>query len=58
MAIGDFDKYECDLYYLLTIKETAKEIAYARTCIAFYDTELKKVAPIPEEFMNKFLKVA
>ncbi|WP_315980855.1 thioesterase family protein [Aliamphritea spongicola] len=47
IAVGDFNKYGCDIYYLLTNKQTAVEIAHAKTGIVFFDYEARKVTGIP-----------
>ncbi len=58
VAVGDFNKYGCDFYYLLSNKKTAVEIALAKTGVVFYDYEAKKVVAIPEGFKAKLLKEA
>lgn len=50
VAVGDFNKYGCDIYYLLSNKKTAKEIAHAKTGIVFFDYDQRKVVPVPEQF--------
>tara|TARA_R110002167_G_scaffold101150_8_gene263784 strand:+ start:162 stop:596 length:435 start_codon:yes stop_codon:yes gene_type:complete len=58
VGIGDFNKYGCDFYYLLSNHETAVEIAHAKTGVVFFDYEQRKVTLIPEEFKAKFIKQA
>lgn len=50
VAVGDFNKYGCDIYYLLSNKKTAKEIAHAKTGIVFFDYDQRKVVPVPAQF--------
>lgn len=56
IAVGDFNKYGCDIYYLLTNKQTAVEIAHAKTGIVFFDYEARKVAGIPQAFQDNIRK--
>ncbi|MGH1461500.1 MAG: acyl-CoA thioesterase [Neptuniibacter sp.] len=56
VAMGDFNKYGCDIYYLISNKQTAVEIAHAKTGIAFFDYEVRKIQSIPENFINKVIK--
>lgn len=57
IALGDFNKYGCDIYYLLSNKKTAEEIAHAKTGIVFFDYDKRKVSPIPGGFMDKVVKL-
>lgn len=56
VAVADFNKYGCDLYYLLSNKDTAVEIAHAKTGIVFFDYNERKVVAVPEGFRNKMLR--
>ncbi|GAA0701931.1 thioesterase family protein [Marinobacterium maritimum] len=56
VTVADFNKYGCDLYYLLSNKETAVEIAHAKTGIVFFDYNERKVQTVPEGFRNKMLR--
>lgn len=56
VTVADFNKYGCDLYYLLSNKDTAVEIAHAKTGIVFFDYEERKVQTVPEGFRNKVLR--
>lgn len=56
IAVGDFNKYGCDIYYLLTNKQTAVEIAHAKTGIVFFDYEARKVTGIPQAFQDNIRK--
>ncbi|MEH6650227.1 MAG: thioesterase family protein [Motiliproteus sp.] len=56
VAIGDFNKYGCDIFYLFSNKNTAVEIAHAKTGIVFFDYELRKVSAVPAGFKAKFEK--
>ncbi|MGB2130469.1 MAG: acyl-CoA thioesterase [Marinobacterium sp.] len=56
VTVTDFNKYGCDLYYLLSNKDTAVEIAHAKTGILFFDYNERKVQQVPEGFRNKVLR--
>lgn len=58
VAIDDFNKYGCDIYYLLSNKKTAVEIAHAKTGIVFFDYDQRKVVTVPESFKNHVVKDA
>ncbi len=53
IAVADFNKYGCDFYYLLSNKQTAVEVAHAKTGIVFFDYDQRKIESIPDEFKNK-----
>ena len=56
VGAGDFDKLGFDMYYRLSNKETGKEIAIAKTGIAIFDYDKRKVVPVPEKFILKVTK--
>jgi acyl-CoA thioester hydrolase len=56
VSVGDFNKYGCDIYYLLSNKKTAADVAHAKTGIVFFDYEQRKVVPLPEAFRENLLK--
>ena len=58
VAVGDFNKYGCDIYYLLSNKKTAVEIAHAKTGIVFFDYNERKVIGVPEQFKSRIVKDA
>ena len=58
VTVGDFNKYGCDIYYLLSNQKTAVEIAHAKTGIVFFDYDERKVVPLPEAFRETLLKDA
>lgn len=58
VAIADFNKYGCDFYYLLSNKQTAVEIAHAKTGVVFFDYDERKVVSVPDNFKMKFVKQA
>lgn len=57
VTVGDFNKYGCDMFYLLTNKKTAVEVAHAKTGIVFFDYETRKISPIPAGFRNHMIKI-
>ena len=58
IAVGDFNKFGCDIYYLISNKATAVEVAHAKTGIVFFDYNLHKIQPVPDEFRQQMLKVS
>lgn len=54
IGVKDFFKYGCDIYYQITNKETAKEVAIVKTGIMFFDYEKRKRTRVPENFLNLF----
>ncbi len=56
IAVGDFNKYGCDIYYLLTNKQTAVEIAHAKTGVVFFDYETRKITATPQAFQDNIRK--
>ena len=54
VAVADFNKYGCDFYYLLENGDTGREIARAKTGLAFFDYGRRKLAAVPHEFAQKF----
>lgn len=57
VAVGDFNKYGCDFYYLLSNKQTAVEVAHAKTGIVFFDYDARKVVAVPRGFRDHVMKV-
>ncbi|RAU17817.1 thioesterase [Nitrincola tibetensis] len=58
ISVGDFNKYGCDFYYLLTNRKTAVEIAHAKTGVVFFDYTARKVSLLPDAFKDRVLKDA
>ena len=54
IAVHDLQKKSFDFLYLLTNKETGKEIARAKTGIVFYDYQNRKIIDIPLKFRTLF----
>ena len=50
VAVGEFHRVGCDIYYLLTAHGDGREIARVKTGIVFYDYAARKVAPLPPGF--------
>ena len=55
VAIDDFTKYSCDIYYRLSNVENEKVVAQAKTTIFFFDYEQRKKARVPDKFKAIFL---
>lgn len=52
VAATDFHKYGCDFYFKLTNPKTEKEIVRAKTGMVFYDYQTRKMARIPQKFIE------
>jgi YbgC/YbaW family acyl-CoA thioester hydrolase len=53
IGMSDFSKYGFDMFYRITNKVTGKEVALGKTGIVFFDYDRRKVASIPETFLNR-----
>lgn len=53
VTIGEFTATGCDFFYLLKNKDTEKEVARAKTGMAFFDYQRKKPVKVPEEFAKR-----
>ena len=49
LAVTDINKYGFDMLYLVTNKESGKEVARGKTGIVCFDYEKRKVASIPAQ---------
>ncbi len=56
ITVGDFNKYGCDIFYLMTNRATAVEIAHVKTGIVFFDYDARKVVTLPEPFRANLMK--
>lgn len=56
IAAGDFNKYGFDLFYQLTLKDSGKEVARAKTGIVCFDYDKRKVASAPAVLINQLKK--
>jgi acyl-CoA thioester hydrolase len=54
VAVADVGSHGCDLLYRVTQKGSGKEVARAKTSIAFFDYEKRKVVEVPDGFRAKF----
>lgn len=52
VALADFNKYGCDMYYRVTKKGEGTLVAEAKTGIVFFDYETRKIAKTPEIFLE------
>jgi acyl-CoA thioester hydrolase len=53
IAAADLHKYGFDLLYLLTNKETGKEVARGKTGIVCFDYDKRKIALVPQVLLDK-----
>lgn len=54
IAVQDFSRFGCDIYYLVRERESGREVVQAKTGIAFFDYENRKLMPVPEKFARTF----
>lgn len=52
VTVDNFIKNGCDFFFKITNKDTGKEIARAKTGIAFFDYRSNKLVPVPEKFKS------
>lgn len=52
VSCADFNKYGCDLLYRLCRISDGQEIARVKTGIVFFDYQARKVARVPECFLQ------
>ena len=50
VAVQGLTRTGCDFYYRLRDRASGKEVARAKTGIAFFDYETRKVMPVPDRF--------
>jgi acyl-CoA thioester hydrolase len=54
VAVADITNHGCDLLYRVSNKASGKEVARAKSSIAFFDYERRKVVEVPDGFRRKF----
>jgi acyl-CoA thioesterase FadM len=54
VAVADIGAHSCDLLYRVTKKDSGKEVSRAKTAIAFFDYERRRVVEVPDGFRRKF----
>lgn len=54
IAVKDFTRFGCDIYYLVRERESGREVVQAKTGIAFFNYQERKLAPVPERFHAQF----
>ena len=54
IAVQDFSKFGFDIYYLVRERESGREVVQAKTGMAFFNYEERKLSPVPEKFKKKF----
>jgi acyl-CoA thioesterase FadM len=51
LNLADFSKHACDIIYLVCSKSDGREVARAKTRIAFFDYQQNKMVLIPQPFL-------
>ncbi len=54
IGVKDFSRFGCDIYYLVRERESGREVVQAKTGIAFFNYQERKLAPVPEKFRAQF----
>ena len=54
VAVCNFSRTGCDVFYRLRAKSDAREVARAKTGIVFLDYEKRKIKPVPQRFRKIF----
>lgn len=54
VAVKDFSTFGCDFYYLVRERESGRDVVHAKTGIAFFDYQDRKLARVPEKFKRQF----
>jgi len=54
LGLTDFSRYGFDLVYQAIDDNSGKEVARLKTGIVFFDYNARKIAEIPEPFLNRF----
>jgi acyl-CoA thioester hydrolase len=54
VAMGGFHKFGCDVFYKLTNITTEREVARAKTGLAFFDYDQRKLTTAPQAFLDKY----
>lgn len=54
IAVQEFTKVSCDMYYKVSDKETGKETARVKTGLTFLNYAEKKLTPVPKKFREIF----
>ncbi len=58
VAVADFNKYGCDIFYKVDHQSTGREIARAKTGIVFFDYAEQKISKVPDVFTAVFNPIA
>lgn len=53
IAVGEFNKYGFDMFYIVENKATGKKVAIGKTGIVCFDYSRRKIATIPQILLDK-----
>lgn len=53
VGLDDFNKYGCDVIYRIENKALNKKVAEAKTGIVFFDYDERKIARVPQVFLQR-----
>ena len=54
VAVCNFSRTGCDLFYLLCAKSDGREVARVKTGIVFLDYDNRRIRPVPQTFREIF----
>jgi acyl-CoA thioesterase FadM len=54
IAVGNCEAHGCDFYYRATNMASGKEVVRAKTGVAFFDYERRRVAEVPPRFKQLY----
>ena len=54
VAVGGMSRIGCDIFYRITDRDSGREVARAKTGIAFLDYDTRKPKRMPEGFRSQF----
>lgn len=53
VAVDEFNRNGCDIYYQIVNRDTGREVARAKTGIVFFDYRKNRIARLPDAFKQK-----
>ena len=57
VAVDEFNRNGCDMYYWIVNTDTSREVARAKTGIVFFDYDSNKIARLPDAFKQKITNI-
>jgi acyl-CoA thioester hydrolase len=57
VGVGEFSHSGCDLFYRMSNAASGAEVARAKTGIAFFNYEERKITPVPAGFRERYGRI-